>query len=59
MVHQDPVVISYAVEGPVDEAVVRSLVEKAGATLVSVYGKNGIVYPEGPTGGPPRYGFTS
>ena len=36
-----PVVISCAVEGDVDEAAIRSLLEFVGATAGSVYGKNG------------------
>jgi hypothetical protein len=37
----DPLVVSGAVEGVVDEAVLRRLVELAGAKLGPVYGKNG------------------
>jgi hypothetical protein len=36
-----PVVISAAVEGDVDEAVVRRLTASVGAHLGSVYGKSG------------------
>jgi hypothetical protein len=37
----DPVIISAAVEGLVDEAVVRTLIVHAGAQVGSVYGKSG------------------
>jgi hypothetical protein len=37
----NPVVISAAVEGDVDEAVARRLLQEAGAQLGTVYGKNG------------------
>jgi hypothetical protein len=36
-----PLVISGAVEGPVDEIVMRKLVDEAGGNLERVYGKNG------------------
>lgn len=36
-----PIVFFAAVEGPIDEAVLRRVVEHIGATLGSVYGKNG------------------
>lgn len=36
-----PVVISAAVEGPVDESVIRRLITHVGATPGSFYGKNG------------------
>ncbi len=36
-----PVVVSAAVEGVVDESVVRRLVQEAGASLERVYGRNG------------------
>jgi hypothetical protein len=40
----NPLVISGAVEGPVDETVLRRLVEIAGGRLGPVYGKNGKNY---------------
>lgn len=39
--HQRPTCISAAVEGDVDEAVVRRLVREAGGTIAAVYGKGG------------------
>ena len=41
MTKTNPLVISGAVEGTLDEIVVRRLVEMAGASLGRVYGKNG------------------
>ncbi len=41
MTAQDPVVISGAVEGIVDEAVLRRLVQHVQGTVNAVYGKNG------------------
>lgn len=41
MTAQSPVMISGAVEDPIDEAVLRRLVQHVGATLGPVYGKNG------------------
>lgn len=41
MTAQSPVIISGAIEGPIDEAVLRRLVQHVGATLGPVYGKNG------------------
>ncbi|NLI83320.1 MAG: hypothetical protein GX443_16770 [Deltaproteobacteria bacterium] len=41
MMNRSPVVISAAVEGGIDEAVVRSLIRHVGALRGSVYVKNG------------------
>ena len=45
--------ISAAVEGALDEAVVRRLVRHAGATLATVYGKNGKPFLRGRIAGEP------
>jgi hypothetical protein len=37
----EPVVVSAAVEGLIDEAVVRSLIQEVGGCAGPVYGKNG------------------
>ena len=44
MTTSNPLVISGAVEGVVDEAVLRRLVELAGARLGPVYGKKGKMH---------------
>lgn len=41
MVEASPVPISVAVEGPIDAAVLRRLVEREGATIGTVYGQKG------------------
>jgi hypothetical protein len=41
---QDRISFSAAVEGPVDEAVLRQVVEHAGGILGAVYGKNGKAF---------------
>lgn len=46
-----PVVILAAVEGDIDEAVVRKLVKHVGAELGSVYGKNGKAHLRARIGG--------
>ena len=44
MPRENPVFITAAVEGNVDEAVVRRLIEHVGGTPGPVYGRNGKVY---------------